>query len=178
MKFKQPHQSRFFPVPKECTMEQKVIIDNLDTARLACPVCNRAETLQLSEYKLIKRHTRVKYTCNCGHTHMAVLEKKSRPQQDTRLAGTFISKGNRYSGKMIIKRLNSKGITLKTNNEQKILPGLNLVLEFVLDDAKQSIVKKQVRVLAKNGRYLTAEFTSAEHYDNLGPYLFFNKLYV
>jgi len=79
---------------------------------------------------------------------------------------------------MIIKRLNSKGITLKTNMDQKILPGQDLVLEFVLDDGKQSIVKKQVRVLARNGRYLTAEFTEEEHDDNLGPYLFFNKLYV
>ncbi|MBA3009180.1 MAG: hypothetical protein KKF12_20825 [Proteobacteria bacterium] len=160
-------------------MEQKIIIDNLDTARLACPQCKRTKTLQLSEYKLIKRLTRVKYKCNCGHTYLAILEKQSSPQKDTMLAGTFISRGNlRCSGKMIIKRLNSKGITLKTNIEQKILPGLDLMLEFVLDDAKQSIVKKQVRVLARNGRYLTAEFTCAEHYDNLGPYLFFNRLYV
>ena len=160
-------------------MEQKIIIDNLDTARLACPECQRTKTLQLSEYKLIKRQTRVKYKCNCGHTYLAILQKESRPQQDTMLAGTFSSEGNiPCSGKMTIKRLNSKGITLKTNVEQKILPGLNLILEFVLDDPKQSIVRKQARVLARNGRYLTAEFTAAEHHDNLGPYLFFNKLYV
>ncbi len=160
-------------------MEQKVSIDNLDTARLVCPECNRTKTLQLSEYKLTKRHTRVKYKCNCGHTYIVILENKSDPGQETMLAGTFVSTGdNKYSGKMIIKRLNSKGITLKTNVDQKILPGINLVLEFVLDDGKQSIVKKQARVLARNGRYLTAEFTEEEHHDNLGPYLFFNKLYV
>ncbi len=62
--------------------------------------------------------------------------------------------------------------------EQKILPGVSLKIEFVLDDAKQSLVRKEVRVLARDGRYLTAEFISKEHYDNLGPYLFFNKLYV
>lgn len=160
-------------------MEQKVRIDNLDTARLVCPECHRTETLQLSEYKLTKRHTRVKYKCSCGHTYMVILENKSDPQQDTMLAGTFLStEDSKCSGRMIIKRLNSKGITLKTNMDQKILPGINLVLEFVLDDGKQSIVKKQVRVLARNGRYLTAEFTEEEHDDNLGPYLFFNKLYV
>lgn len=160
-------------------MEQKVMIDTLDTARLACPACKRTRALQLSEYKLIKRHTRVKYKCHCGHTYVAILEKQSSPQPETMLAGTFVSRGNlRCSGRMIIKRLNNKGITLKTNIEQKIIPGLNLILEFVLDDAKQSIVKKQVRVLARNGKYLTAEFTSEEHYDNLGPYLFFHKLYV
>jgi len=160
-------------------MEQKIMIDNLDTARLSCPECNQAKNLQVSEYKLTKRHTRVKYNCSCGHSYTVILEKKMNPQQEAMLAGTFTSKGKlQYSGKMIIKKLNSKGITLKTNTEQKLLPGINLMLEFVLDDAKQSIVKKQVRVLASSGRYLSAEFTSTEHLDNLGPYLFFNKLYV
>jgi hypothetical protein len=160
-------------------MEQKVRIDNLDTARLVCPECNQSKTLQLSEYNLTKRHTRVKYKCSCGNTYMAILENNSDPRQDTMLAGTFISaEGIQCSGKMIITKLNSKGVTLKTNMDQTLLPGINLVLEFVLDDGKQSIVKKQAQILARNGRYLTAEFTEQEHYDNLGPYLFFNRLYV
>jgi hypothetical protein len=160
-------------------MEQKIRIDSLDTAIVACPACKLNKTLQLSGYKLTKRHTRLRYRCNCGHAHMAILEKRSSQGQETMLAGTFISKGSiRCSGMMIIKRLNSNGLTLKTNIEQKIRPGLSLILEFVLDDAKQSIVKKQVKILARKGKYLTAEFTSKEHYDNLGPYLFFNKLYV
>lgn len=158
-------------------MEQKIIIDNLDTARLVCPECERNNILQLSGYNLIKRQTRVKYKCNCGHTYIALLKKKPIPPQDTMLAGTFTSEEKLgCSGKMIIKRLNSRGLTLKTNIDQKVLPGGNLMLEFVLDDVKQSIVKKQVRVLAMNGRYLTAEFTSTDHYDNLGPYLLLNQL--
>nr|NJM01210.1 hypothetical protein [Desulfobacula sp.] len=55
---------------------------------------------------------------------------------------------------------------------------MRLFLEFVLDDAKQSIVQKEVVVKAKNGKYLTAEFTSDLHEDNLGPYLFLNRLYI
>ena len=151
----------------------------LDTARIACPGCKKLKILQLSEYPLTKPHTRLKYTCLCGHVCTAILEKKSIDPRETRLAGTFISRGEpRCSGKMTIKKLNSRGITLKTNMEQKIMPGLNLILEFVLDDVKQSIVKKEIRILARNGRYMTGEFISTDHYDNLGPYLFFNKLFV
>ncbi len=160
-------------------MEQRIKISSLDTAKLTCPECRRTKTLQLSEYKLIKRQTRVKYTCRCGHTYLAILEKRSGKEKDTHLAGTFSSNGDlRCAGKMVIKKLDSSGLTLKTNLEQKLLPGINLRVEFVLDDAKQSVVKKNVRVLARNGCYLTAEFASKEHFDNLGPYLFFNKLYV
>ncbi len=160
-------------------MEQKILIDSLDTARFACPECNREKNMQLSQYSIKKHTTKVKCKCRCGHTYLVVLEKKIESIQDTQLLGTYLSKGGiKCSGKMIIKRLNSKGILIRTNIEQSILPGLKLFLEFVLDDAKQSIVKKEVVVKAKKGKYLSAEFTSEEHYDNLGPYLFFNKLYI
>jgi hypothetical protein len=52
------------------------------------------------------------------------------------------------------------------------------MIEFVLDDPKQSIVKKKVVVKARQDKYLSTQFVSEEHYDNLRPYLFFNKLYM
>jgi hypothetical protein len=160
-------------------MEQRVKISSLDTARLTCPECRRTKLLQLSEYKLMKRITRVRFTCSCGHVYFAALEKKSGLEKETHLAGTFVSRGSiRCAGKMVVKRLNSAGLTLRTNLEQRLPAGITLLLEFVLDDAKQSVVKKEVKILAKNGKYLTAEFIEKDHYDNLGPYLFFNKLYV
>lgn len=160
-------------------MEQKILIDSLETAHFACPECDREKIMQLSQYSIKKHRTKVKCKCKCGHTYLVILEKKIESIQDTQLLGTFISNGStKCSGKMIIKRLNSKGILIRTNIEQGALPGLKLFLEFVLDDAKQSIVKKEVLVKAKKGKYLSAEFTSQEHYDNLGPYLFFNKLYI
>ena len=159
-------------------MEQKIRIDNLDLAVIICPKCGTKKVLQLSEQKLSKTVTRFKYRCSCGHTQRALIEKSLEPPQDIRLAGTFLSSRDaRISGNMTIKKINSRGITLKTNIEQDIPPGRNLMLEFVLDDPKQSIVKKEVKVLARSGRYLTAQFLSQEHQDNLGPYLFFNKLF-
>ncbi len=160
-------------------MAQNIQIDSLDTAQFACPECNREKIMQLSEYNINRRTTRVRCKCRCGHTYMVLLEKKMESIQDTQLLGTFIANDKAdCRGKMIIKKLNSKGILLRTNIEQNILLGLNLFLEFVLDDAKQSIVKKEVVVKAKKGKYLSAEFITKEHADNLGPYLFFNKLYV
>ncbi len=160
-------------------MEHRVKISTLDTARLTCPECNRSKILQLSEYKFSKRFNRVKYTCNCGHTHVAVLEKRSGRERTTSLAGTFSTmEKEQRTGRMVIIRLNSDGLTLRTNADENLLPGTNLKVEFVLDDPKQSVVTKDVRVQAKKGRHLTAEFLQKEHFDNLGPYLYFNKLYV
>lgn len=160
-------------------MEQRVKISALDTADLTCPECGQKKTLQLSEYKLSKRFNRVKYTCGCGHTNVAVLEKRSGREKTTSLAGTFTTmEGKKCTGKMVTIRLNSTGLTLRTNVDETLRPGTHLSVEFVLDDPKQSVVTKEVQVIAKKGRYVTAAFTQKEHFDNLGPYLFFNKLYT
>ena len=159
--------------------DHRVKISTLDTARLTCPECRQTRILQLSEYKLSKRFNRVKHTCRCGHTYITVLEKRSGRERNISLAGTFSTTGKEQrTGRMVIVRLNSDGLTLRTNMDEKLMPGINLKVEFVLDDPKQSVVTKDVRVVAKKGRHLTAEFLQKEHFDNLGPYLFFNKLYV
>ncbi len=160
-------------------MEQRVFMDSLDTARFVCPKCRREKIMQLSAYNIKKHSTRVRLRCKCGHTRIITLEKLAEAQKSMQLLGTFMVKDrDGVFGKIIIKKLNSNGILLKTNIEQGLLPGLKLFLEFVLDDAKQSIVKKEVVVKAKKGKFLTAEFTSNLHDDNLGPYLFNNRLYI
>ncbi len=160
-------------------MEQRIPIDYIDTAKFVCPECLREKIMQLSQYTITRKNTKIKCKCRCGFSYPVVLTKNMETTQETQLLGTFISRGEaKLRGKMIIKKLNSKGLMLKTNIEQSFLPGLKVFLEFVLDDAKQSIVKKEVVVKAKKGKYLSAEFTSQEHNDNLGPYLSFNKLYV
>ncbi len=160
-------------------MEQTVLIDSIDTAKFACPECSREQIMQLSQYNIKRLKTRVRCKCRCGHTYIVVLTKEMTSTQETQLSGTFMSKGKiKCSGKMIIKKLNSRGLMLRTNIEQALMPGLKLFLEFVLDDAKQSIVKKVVIIKAAKGKYLSAEFISTKHYDNLGPYLFSNKLNI
>lgn len=46
--------------------------------------------------------------------------------------------------------LHTQGIFFKTNKVQAILPGINLYVEFVPDDAKQAVVKKKVRGTARS----------------------------
>jgi cytochrome c biogenesis protein ResB len=161
------------------TRDQIIRIDRLNTARLTCPQCNRDKLLQMSGHPFTKPRAKISFNCPCGYRGAAILEKQPHSDQDIGLAGTFHATGPiGCSGRMSIKQLNSQGITFKTNIEQKIDPGQSLNLEFVLNDVKQSIVKKTVKVLVRDGKYVTAYFVSQDHYDNLGPYLFFNKLYV
>ena len=121
---------------------------------------------------------KVRCRCKCGHAYSVFLQKRSDAKHQTHLAGTYRTQGkNRSIGKMIVKKISAKGLMLKTNIGAHLVPGLTMMLEFVLDDAKQSIVKKEVVVRACSGRYLSADFLSDEHYDNLGPYIFFHRIY-
>ena len=158
-------------------MEHKIVIDSLDTATFTCPKCGRKKTLLLSRYKIEKPVTRIRYQCGCNETFVAMLERKGEKIRQMQLVGTCTNRGEeKWSGRMTVKRLNARGVTLMLNIRQKVTSGARLLLEFVLDDAKQSIVKKQVIVTAVDGPYVSAVFLSREHFDNLGPYLFFNRL--
>lgn len=158
-------------------METKVVIDSLGMVTLKCPKCNTKKTLLVSQYKIHKSMTRIRCRCGCGEIFCVVLELNEKNARDMQLLGICTSKEQElWSGRMTVKRLNARGLTIMLNIKQKTTPGHKLLLEFVLDDAKQSIVKKQAIVTATDGPYISADFLSREHFDNLGPYLFFNKL--
>ena len=155
-------------------MDQKISVDGLETASLTCPHCKETHLLLLAGYALPKRYNPIRYHCGCGRHDRAILEKQfdPRPCKGKGLAGTFRHTGPApKSGKMTVLKVNEHGITLKTCQDHSILPGCALNLEFVLDDPKQSIVKRKVRVQACHGRYLTARFPHCDRADALGPYL-------
>ncbi len=164
---------------KETRPNHTLMVDSLDTAKFQCPACDRIRLFQVSKYNMTPPRTRVRYTCRCGCSVVAILERGKTQKKEMLLFGTFKSLTDRkWGGRMTVKKLNSKGLVFKTTIDHKIRPGHRLRLEFVLDDAKQSIVTKEVIVAAVSGHFISAQFVSREHFDNLGPYLLFNQLVV
>ena len=154
------------------------IVDCLDTAEIVCPECGRKKIFQLSGFPIRDKKVKVRCRCKCGHVYSVYLQKQNDEKHQAHFAGTYVTRGeNRSIGKMIVKKISAKGLMLKTNIGDNLMPGLKMVLEFVLDDVKQSIVRKEVVVRACHGRYLSADFTSEDHRDNLGPYIFFHRMY-
>ncbi|MFH1155747.1 MAG: hypothetical protein V1793_18215 [Pseudomonadota bacterium] len=158
-------------------MVQKITIDSLDTTRLTCPCCARQKTIQVSALELSKPETRVRVRCICGSYCHVILEKKDQRANDLRLPGTFSTHGgSKQYGRMTVKRLNSLGLVFTVIVGLDLAAGQKLLLEFVLDDVKQSIVRKEAVVIAVNQRHVSVRFTCPDHFDNLGPYIFFNRL--
>ena len=158
-------------------MVQKISIDSLDTATLVCPSCGRRKVLQVSTLSLSRLETRVKANCACGRQCHVILVKQDLRKSDLQLPGTYATPGaSKRQGRMTVKRLNSRGLVFMINTGQDLPVGQKLCVELVLDDVKQSIVKKEAVVLAAGQRFISARFSCPDHFDNLGPYLFFNRL--
>jgi hypothetical protein len=160
-------------------MMERVLVDGLDTATVTCPSCGGKKVIQVSALPLSGPETRVRARCSCGHCCHVILERLDLRAADLQLPGTYTTHGAvKEYGRMTVRRLNRAGLVFMVTVGRDLFPGQKLFLEFVLDDVKQSIVRKEGVVAAANRRHVSVRFLSLDHFDNLGPYLFFNRLDV
>lgn len=156
-------------------MAQKVFIGSNNMATFVCPQCEKSRTVDVSRYQNLERASKVKIRCSCGHTYSVELDKRKHYRKETQLTGMYIhivsSLGDNFSeevGKGIITvlDLSRTGLRFKLNVPPSFGPGDKLMLEFRLDDAKRTLVRKEVVI--RNIRELVAgaEFT---HHDPSDP---------
>ncbi len=153
---------------------EKIYIGTDNKAMFRCPACNRSKTADVSKYKNIEKAVRIKIKCPCGNTFSAILERRKYFRKGMNLSGNFICKLKKIKGAMTVQDISRSGIGIKLNFKNDIEPGDKLILEFKLDDKRQSFVKKIVTVKNVKELLIGAEFTSTEHYDPLGAYILFN----
>ena len=157
----------------------KIPIDSLDTAVLTCPSCGRKKVMQVSCFELTEPETRVRLRCACEKQSEVILKKMDLRSSNLKLPGTYATQGEtKQYGRITVKRLNSIGLVFTIIVGRDLPVGQKLLLEFVLDDVKQSIVRKEAIVVATHMRHVSVRFLCPDHFDNLGPYLFFNQLDV
>lgn len=149
-------------------------IDSLDTVKLPCPRCSGTSVVQVSKYRFTRHETPVRHRCSCGYTSRFVLVKRNLSDHGLNLLGTYAAiDPPKFTGRVTIREINNTGLIFVPGGSGKFTPGKRILLEFVLDDGKQSIVRRTVTVKAAGGGYVSATFCSTDHFDNLGPYLFF-----
>ena len=128
-------------------MTGKERIDSLDTAKITCPQCSGTRVIQVSRHEFIHRETSVRFNCSCGYTFKSILVKKNLQKHRLNLIGTYmVLTPPKIRGKLTVKEVNNTGVIVVLGGRGNITQGARLLLEFVLDDGKQSIVKKMVLV--------------------------------
>jgi len=157
-------------------MTQKIYITSKQMATFSCPQCNRSKTVDVSKYAALDKVVKVNIKCPCGHSYKAILEKRRHYRKETNLPGTyvhFIDGQPRDRGLLTVKDLSTAGMKLRLNVKQSFAVGDQLRVEFHLDDAHRTLIRKTVIIRNQRDQFIGVELAPFETVDKaLGFYLF------
>jgi len=159
-------------------MAVTIYINDDNTATFVCPKCQKTGIKDLTEYLQRKKSSRLKARCGCGHSYEVFLEKRKKFRKQTDLLGSykyFSDNSNTpdHVGSMSVKDISFSGIRIKLQMMPRFKVGDPLVVEFRLDDASRSQIKKKVVVKNMKGLSAGLAYTSPQNHDSvLGFYLF------
>ena len=145
-------------------------------ATFSCPQCTRTKTVDVSKYATVDKMVKVNVKCPCGPAYKAILEKRKQYRKETNLPGTyihFIDGKPQNRGLMVIEDISTTGVKIKLNVKQNFAIGDQMKIEFHLDDAQRTLIKKTVIIRNQRDQFIGAEFAPFETVDKaLGFYLF------
>ena len=157
-------------------MTEKVHITSRQMATFICPKCQKSKTVNVSKYASLDKIVKVKVTCPCGYGYTSLLEKREKYRKETNLPGSFVrlAEGRQARGSlMVIKNLSATGLKLQINAPHSCAVGDVILVEFHLDDASRTLIKKKVIVRNMVGKNIGTQFAPTEAIDKaLGFYLF------
>ena len=157
-------------------MTAKVFITSKQMATFICPKCKRSKTVSVARYAQMDKMIRVTVRCPCGHAYSTMLEKRKKYRKQTNLPAKYIHlvDGKHVGqGLLTIRDLSAGGMKLKISGNHNLAVGDIIQVEFHLDDANRTLIKKKVIIRNMNGRQMGTEFAPTEATDKaLGFYLF------
>ncbi|MFW5930130.1 MAG: PilZ domain-containing protein [Desulfosalsimonas sp.] len=160
-------------------MTVKAFITSENKATITCPACKRSVTKDVSKFRDADKFIKLKAHCPCGHSYTVFLERRQQYRKSVELRGTYknrfpdgSTKSSGHWGTMTVVDISRTGIRMKLNVTPTFKPGDRISVEFRLDDANKSLIKRDVTVQNIKGSYVGATYAMAQSYDNIiGFYL-------
>jgi hypothetical protein len=149
-------------------MVEKVFVTANNMATFECPVCKKSKQEDVSKFTAINKAIRLKAKCSCGNAYSVFLERRRHVRKEVDFPGTFTREhaaAPHNEGVMRIKDLSRYGVKLKLNSPPDFNVGDHLKIEFNLDDAKHSLITKEVIVRKIMDTSVGVEFVSVDSTD-------------
>lgn len=159
-------------------MTVKIYITEDNTAVFICPKCQKTKVKNVAKYAAMEKIPKLKAKCSCGHVYEVFLEKRKKFRKAVDLAGSYkyIPENvadMEHIGAMTVKDLSYTGLRIKVQLMPRFRVGDTLWVEFHLDDAKRSLIRKKVIVKNMKGLSAGLEYADTQAHDSvLGFYLF------
>jgi uncharacterized Zn finger protein len=147
------------------------VIDNKFVV-ITCPFCGIMKKVVADKYKNIKH--RVTVRCKCDSRFNVQFNFRKNYRKSVKIAGEFVTLSPKMSTKrvMTIYDLSITGLRFKMIDNVVVNKGDELLINFELDDAKRSFIRKKVVVQFTNDNLIGCEFTELALYEKeLGFYL-------
>jgi len=159
-------------------MAVKIYVNENNSATFICPKCQKTAVKDLTRYIERKKAFRLKARCNCGHSYEVFLEKRKKFRKPADLPGSYkftavAAASEEQQGSMTVKDLSYSGLRIKLSVPPRFKVGDTIFVEFRLDDANRSRIRK--KVIVKNIEELSVGLAYADpqnHDSVLGFYLF------
>ena len=132
---------------------QKSFVKTNDTASIRCPECALVKNIAVGKFRNT-RHT-LKTRCSCGSTFLVALDFRRHYRKPTKIVGVYSLIGEPYSGggQMQVNNISRSGVGFSVSGKHNISTGQKALLNFRIDDKKQTELTK--KVLIKNIRQNT-----------------------
>jgi hypothetical protein len=127
-------------------------------ATLICPVCGAVSNVAAERY----RHGRHSITvrCRCRHVYSILLDFRRHYRKKTNLPGTYeiLSEGGVGGGIIHIINISRSGLGFTVSGLHRIEKDQLLLIEFQLNDKKQTVLKKRATVRSVQENSIGCEF--------------------
>lgn len=141
------------------------------TAAITCPTCGLVKHTPVGAYS--GRKQAIKVRCRCRTTFVTQLEFRQSHRKKTDLQGMYrILSAEGGSGRAAIKDLSREGIGFMVSGTHKVRVGHNILINFTLDDRKQTTLQKTARVKSVSENRIGCQFKKDQAFEkDLGFYL-------
>jgi ribosomal protein S14 len=145
-------------------MTSKAYITSRGMITFICPECRFPRVVKVQAHKGLADAERVRVTCSrCGHKYRVVIERRRQFRKAVDFAGSYRqtdSDSGYQSGFMRVLDLSRTGLRLRIHEKAAFEPGDILEIEFHLDDANRSLIRKEVEIKTIEERDLGVAFCS------------------
>ena len=149
---------------------KKVFVSEDDMATITCPACGLTRQVSVASY--CGKKSRIKVRCKCERKFTVDLEFRQHHRKETDLDGFYDIEADTGGGNAKVKDISLSGIGFTVTGVHNVKIGQKIQIEFVLDDTKQTTLKKTAVVKSVNDNRIGCEFHKEQAFEkDLGFYL-------
>lgn len=144
-------------------MIQKVFASQDNMATFICPQCEKPRRADVSKFGNLDQAVRINVKCPCGHKYQVDLERRQHIRKAVNFPGIVfrIVDGMKSARRtMTVTDLSRSGMRLRVNQQHDFATDDTLFVEFRLDNAQRSAIRREAIVWRVSGLDISTKFTA------------------